>query len=269
MVTSVLTTYLRTYRNLIAVEYIDHNSVTLSFPFHLAASHRIEITVTALGNGGAILSDAGRTLGEIEAAGHSLTDPVKDRLGKIAKASGIRIVKGHLLMESTHKDLGSAIQRFLEVSKMIGDVYLVHKQRADSDEELRAEVRAVFDSTNIKYRQKQKLRGKIEDHRIDLLVSPNGRPGLAVSVLGGQNTHALARIWYCQCDDIQSVEENRNIKIVLVYDVRFEKWSAKSTALLEAKADVVIPGDSIERLPESLASEGIIKPLNLFERPPA
>jgi hypothetical protein len=264
MIASILTTYLRAYRSLIAVESIDNDSATLSFPFHLAASHRIEITVTDLGKKRCILSDAGRTLGEIEDAGHSLTDAVKDRLEKIAIASDIRIVKGHLLLESTYDNLGISIQRFLEISKMIGDVYLVHKQRADADDELRAEVRSVFDSTNIKYRQGQKLRGRIEDHRVDLLVSPNGHPGVAVSVIGGQNTHALARIWYCQCDDIRSVEENENIRIALVYDVRFEKWSSRSTALLAAKADVVIAGDSVEGLPDRLASQGVIRPPNLF-----
>jgi hypothetical protein len=276
MIASILTTYLRAYRSLIAVQSIDNDSATLSFPFHLAASHRIEITVTDLGKKRCVLSDAGRTLGEIEDAGHSLTEAVKDRLERIARVSDIRIVKGHLLLESTYDDLGVSIQRFLEISKMIGDVYLVHKQRADADDELRAEVRSIFDSTSIKYRQGQKLRGRIEDHRVDLLLSsnghlasPNGHTGVAVSVIGGQNTHALARIWYCQCDDIRSVEENENIKIALVYDVRFEKWSSKSTELLAAKADVVIPGDSVERLPDHLASQGLIRPMKLSERPPA
>lgn len=49
MIDRVLETYLRAYRGLIVVEPVDENSVTISFPFHLAANHRVEITVTDFG----------------------------------------------------------------------------------------------------------------------------------------------------------------------------------------------------------------------------
>ncbi len=114
-------------------------------------------------------------------------------------------------------------------------------------------------TANVLYRPHEKLQGKREAHSIDLLVPPNGRPGLALSVLGGQNTHALAQIWYCKCDDIQQARENKNIKLALVYDLRHDPWSDASRAYLEAKADVVLPGDSIQELPERLSAQGVIK----------
>jgi hypothetical protein len=258
MTTSVLGTYLSAYRKLIVTESLDENNVTISFPFHLAGSHRIEITVTTISKERCILSDAGRTLGEIEDAGHSLTPQIKERLEKLANLSGVRIVRDHLLLESTYKHLGVSIQKYLEMSKMIGDVYLVHRQRADAGDDLLSQVRNVFDSTRILYRQRQKLHGQIEDHQIDLLVAPNGHPGLALNVVSGQNTHALAQIWYGKCDDIRRAEENNNIKIALIYDVRFDQWSSKSKAWLAAKADVILPGDGLNELPERIATQGVI-----------
>jgi hypothetical protein len=258
MIDSVLEEYLRTYRDLIATERLD-NSVVLSFPFHLAARHRIEVTVTDWGKGRFVISDSARTLGEIEAAGYSLTPPMMDRLEKLADSSGIRIVGMHLVLESAYDNLGSSIQKFLEMSKTIGDIYLVHKHRAEERDDLVSQIRTVLNSEHVLYRQKAKLHGQREPHMIDLFIAPNGRPGLALNVLGGQNTHALAQIWYCKCDDIRLASENRNIKIALIYDVRHEAWTAASRAYLEAKSDVVLPGDSLGELPELLKGQGVIK----------
>jgi hypothetical protein len=258
VIDSVLDEYLKTYRDLIAVERLDH-SIVLSFPLHLAARHRIEVTVTDWGKGRCLLSDSARTLGEIEAAGYSLTPSTMDRLEELAGASGVRIVDMHLVLESAYNNLGSSIQKFLETSKTIGDVYLVHRHRAEEREDLVSQVRTVLNSENIVYRPKQRVQGRQEGHSIDLLVAPNGRPGLALIVLGGQNTHALAQVWYCKCDDIKLADENRNLKIALVYDVRHEAWTAASKGYLEAKADVVLPGDLLGELPERLKAEGVIK----------
>jgi hypothetical protein len=266
VIDSVLDEYLKTYRDLIAVERVDH-SVILSFPLHLAAGHRIEIAVTDWGKGRCVLSDSARTLGEIEAAGYSLTPFMMDRLEKLAGASGVRIVDMHLVLESTHSNLGSSIQKFLETSKTIGDVYLVHRHRAEEREDLVSQVRTVLNSENILYRPKQKLQGQREAHSIDMLVEPNGRPGLAVSVLGGQNTHALAQIWYCKCDDIRLADANRNIRLALIYDVRHEAWTAASKAYLEAKSDVVLPGDLLGELPERLKAQGVIKARKIPAKP--
>jgi hypothetical protein len=268
MIDSVLETYLRAYQGLIAVEPIDDSSVTISFPFHLAANHRIEITVTDLGSEKCIVSDGARTLGEIQDAGYSLTSQTKRRLEWIASLSDLRIVNDHLVLETAYADLGTSIQKFLEVSKTIGDVYLVHKQRADAGDELITQVRTVLDSKNILYRQREKIWGRLESHPFDLVAPPNGHPGLAVGVLGGQNTHALAQIWYYKCDDIRNREQNNNIKLALVYDVRFEPWSDTSKAILESRADVVLPGDSLKELPRQLESQGVLnqKPIRSKRR---
>jgi hypothetical protein len=255
---SVLRTYLRLYRSLITVEPADEKSLTISFPFHLAANHRIEVTVTDLGNKRCIVSDGARTLGEVQDAGYLLTPQMRERLERIAGSFGLRIVNDHLLLESSYAAIGISIQKFLEASKVIGDVYLVHKQRPVPDEDLIAKVRTVLDSKKILYRQREKIWGELESHPFDLVTPPNGHPGLAVSVLGGQNTHTIAQIWYYKCDDIRRREQNKNIKLALVYDVRFEPWSDASKAILQSKADVVLPGDSLAELPAQLESQGIL-----------
>jgi hypothetical protein len=241
---AVLDTYLRTYRDLIAVER-SNSSVTLSFPFHLAAGHRIELTVTDLGTGRCVISDAARTLGEVQAAGYKVTNQAKERIERVAGLADLRIVNQHLVLECSPHELGPSIQKFLEASKTIGDVYLVHRYREKPDKGLIAQVRRVLDSKNMLYRLGDRIPGRIENHPFDIVVPSNGRPGLAVSVIGGQNTHNIAQIWYYKCDDVRHGEwyEKSRSKLALIYDVRHQEWSEASRAILESTADIAIPSD--------------------------
>lgn len=252
---TVLETYLKAYRGLIAVERLDQSTV-LSFPLHLAASHRIEITVTDWGKGRFLISDSARTLGEIEAAGYSVTRQMRERLDRLAASIGARIVDTHLVLETTHKDLGGSIQRFLELSKTLGDVYLVHKQREKPDEDLIQEVGNVLSAGGLHYRQHEKIHGRLDVHSLDMVVPPNGHPGLAVGILGGHNTHGVAAVWYYRCDDIRAGEwyQNAKARLALVYDVRSEPWSETSRSILESKADIAVPSDSLNELSKRLKS---------------
>lgn len=257
LIDSVLDTYLRAYRSLIAVEPADENSITLSFPFHLAASHRVELTVTDMGNGRCIISDAARTLGELEDAGYRSAQ-IRKKLEAIATLSGLSMAKDYLLLESSYSDLGMSLQKFLETSKTIGDIYLVHRQRVPTEAKLVAEVKAVLDSKSLAYRERLKIHGQIEDHPFDLVIPANRHPGMAASVLGGQNTHATAEIWGFKCDDIRREENNANIKLVLIYDVRLATWSETSKKILQSRADVALPGDSLTDLASQLEKHGIL-----------
>ena len=244
---SVLDTYLHAYRELIAVEHVEGSTV-ISFPFHLAANHRIEITVTDVA-GRYIISDGARTLGEIESAGYSLTEEMRDKLQSVASLPGLRIVDSHLLLESSYLEIGISIQKFLEMSKMIGDVYLVHKQRDPAEDDLIADVRTILDSKTLPYRLRHKVQGEIEAHPFDVVIPPNGRPGMAINVLGGRNTHSLAQVWGYKCDDIRRNDNNKGrIKLALIYDIRFQKWSNASKSILASRADIVLPSNSLDDL---------------------
>ncbi len=253
LIDSVLDTYLRAYRDLIAVERVD-SSVVLSFPLHLAAGHRIELTITDLGGNRCTISDSARTLGEVQAAGYSLTSHMKQRLERVAGLSDIGIVNNHLVLECTHDEVGNSIQQFLEISKTIGDVYLVHKQREKPDDEVILLVQTILNSMGRVYRTDEKIAGEIESHPFDIVVPPNGHPGLAVSVLSGQNTHNVAQIWYFKCDDIKKGQWYRrsNGRLALIYDVRNQIWSDTSKAILASRADLAVPSDSLDELREFL-----------------
>ncbi len=242
---SILDTYLHAYRDLIAIEEVEGSTV-LSLPMHLAAGHRIEITVTKWSDGTFILSDSARTLGEIEAAGFALTRQMRERLDRLATEFGANFIDRHLILNSKHGELGGSIQRFLEVSKTIGDMYLVHKHPAKPDEEIVSQVRAILDSKKIYYRLDDKIPGQIENHPFDFVVPPNGHPGLALGVVGGKNTHSMAPNWYYKCDDVRNGEWYKKAKarLALVYDARLQ-WSVASREILEKKADIAIASDRL------------------------
>lgn len=226
--------------------------MTISFPFHLADNHRIEITATKLDKNHYVLSDAARTLGEVQDAGYSLTTQMKERIERIAGSAGLTVQADHLVMETSAKALASSMQRFLETAKMIGDVYLVHKNRVAPENTLIPKIRKTLDYEHLLYKEKEKLQGQIETHSFDLLVRPNGHPGLAIGIVSGQNTHNLATNWYFKCDDIKRVDANRNMRLALIYDVRYGVWSDTSRNILAEKADAVVRGDSLDELPQHL-----------------
>lgn len=246
---SALSSYLATYRDLIETERVGE-SIIISFPFHLAAGHRIEISVTDLGAARCIISDSARTLGEVQAAGFAVTPQMRERLERVAGISGLRIVDRHLVLESSYSQLGQSIQRFLEVSKTIGDVYLVHKPRERPDNEVMSQVRAILDAEGVLYRLGEKVLGEIEQHPFDLIAPPNGHPGFALSILTGQNTHSVAQIWGFKCEDIKRGPwyQKAKTRIALVYDVRAQPWSDSSRMILESRADIALASDSLQQL---------------------
>jgi hypothetical protein len=252
----VLNAYVSSYRDLIETEQLDDGSVVLSFPFHLAANHRIEITVTKRGNSLYLISDSARTIGEVQAVGHKVTAQMMERLEKIARASDLRLVDTTFILESSFSDLGLSIQKFLEMTKTVGDVYLVHKQKERADQDVISQVQGIFDSRNLHYRIDEKITGELEMHSIDLVVPRNGHPGFALSVISGQNTHTVAQVWGYKCEDIKRGEWYQSNKptLALVYDVRNQVWSEASRSILTTRADVVVPSDSLGSLQSELIS---------------
>jgi hypothetical protein len=161
-----------------------------------------------------------------------------------------------LVLESTKRDLGASIQKFLELSKTLGDIYLVHKQRERPDEDLVQEVGTVLAANGLHYRLHEKIHGSLDVHPIDLVVPPNGHPGLAVAILNGQNTHSLAAFWYYRCDDIKAGKWYKDAKarLALVYDVRNQPWTETSRSILARKADIAVPSNALGELSVRLKS---------------
>src|SRR5579872_120100 len=126
---SVLEDYLRSYKGLIATERVDDRSISLSFPFHFASNHRIEVLVTHATGNQYVISDGARILSELKASGQPITKKTRERLEALGRLSGVRLLREYLVLNSDKDKIGDDIQRFLEAAKTIGDVYFVHRER--------------------------------------------------------------------------------------------------------------------------------------------
>src|SRR5258706_9215017 len=178
---SIVSRYLESYKDSIDAVPLDEKSITISFPFHYSADHRIELTVTESESGRFVISDAARTLAELRDAGYSVGQSAKERLEKIAANSGITLVNNYLVLECDKKTLGDGIQTFLEAAKTIADVYLVHSRpRTSPEDDLTNEVRKILNKNKVLYRENDKLQGELEVHSVNFYVPPNGLPGLAL-----------------------------------------------------------------------------------------
>jgi hypothetical protein len=247
MLTSVLEQYLKTYKNLISVEQIDDNSVSLSFPFHFASNHRIEVVVTHATQNEYIISDSARIMTELKASGQVITKKLHERLEDLGKAAGLRVIKGYLILNSTREQLGINIQQFLETAKTIGDVYFVHRDRGINDQEIVARVKSVLDAEKVVYQEKFSLSGEIEPHKFNFYVPPNGTKALALAVLSSQNTHNAAQVWAFKTEDVKRQPVNRGLRVGIVYDTE-QTWTDESKRILESRADLVVTDRDVEQI---------------------
>ena len=251
---SVISKYFESYRELIAAEPADTNSVILSFPFHYSANHRIELTVTAISERQFVISDMARTISELQDAGLRVGQATRKRLGQLAKIDGMRIVQDHLLLDSAFDDLGANIHRLLEAAKTIGDFYLVHRGRGKvAGRDLLGEIRSILNKRQVMYREKQNIAGQLEmNHRVDFLLPANGRPQTAIAVLPGHNSHLVAEAWGFKCDDIRASTVAKT-EIGLIYDTSENIWEEESKKILEAKAAFAVPSDSLNIFEDRLS----------------
>jgi len=259
MLHSVLEDYLKTYRGLIESESLDSDNIVLSFPFHIASNHRVEITVTRISDDSYILSDGARTIGELIESGYTVNKELRERLLKIAKISGMNISKDYLVLQTSKQRLSDDIQMFLEAAKTIGDVYLVHKIKQASEKHLVERVKRVLDEKNIVYKENGRLDGQIESHPFAFYAPANGASGFAIGVIGTQNTHNAAQVWGFKCDDIKRQQVNKKMVIGLIYDTENAKWSDESKRILESRADIALEGARVDAIPDEFRKHGVFK----------
>ena len=247
----ILGRYLGTYRNLIEAQAVEKDSVTLSFPFHYSGQHRIELTITQVTATQFLISDMARTIGELRDFGLGIGTKMRDRLEGITKTAGLKIVQDHLVLESSAEELGNNVQRSLEAVKTVADVYLVHRVRMPTDQDLVRQVREILNKKRLLYREKERINGQLETHAVDFLLPKNGKPALAIAVLPGHSSHLIAEAWGFKCDDMRVAHSE--LKIGLVYDTKAGIWAGESKHILETKADIAVGSDALpvfeQRLP--------------------
>jgi len=251
LITSVTNQYLETYKNLLEVESIDENNIALSFPFHFASNHRIEVLVTRVDEKNYVISDGALILTELKASGQSINNKLRERLEKIGGLAGIKLIREYFTLNSQPSTLGDDIQKFLEATKTIGDVYFVHKDKGINEREIIAAVKTILDKEKVVYQEKYNIGGEIEPHKFNFYVPPNGSRALALAVLGSQNTHNAAQVWAFKTDDIKRQKINRELRIGIVYDTR-QVWSDESKQILESRADLVLADTEIPKIAPKL-----------------
>src|SRR5579862_2037145 len=146
----IVKAYLDAYRKLVSGQVVRDiaahgQSVTISVPLHVSANHRVEVTATEISANRFVLSDMGRTLGELGDYGYKVTADFRRRATEIAKELGIHIVDDYLVLECGTADLGISIQTFSEAAKTIGDAYLLQRTRTVHARTIVADIKRIFD----------------------------------------------------------------------------------------------------------------------------
>lgn len=258
----ILKAYLDAYRSLVASEQvadkaIPGESTTISVPLHIAGNHRVEVTVTEFSPGKFILSDMARTLGELSESGSRISADFRRRTEEIIKEFGVRLVKDHMLMDCDKASLGEAIQRFSEAAKTIGDAYLLQRTRSVHVREVLGEVKQILAARQLQFKENQKLKGTIEQVSFDFYVPPNGKPGLALAVVAGGNTHSLAKIWAFNCLDVKEQYAERLKLGVVIDEDDSARWTRHSKQILKKGADIVASSKDLSDLEHGMILEGI------------
>jgi uncharacterized protein DUF1828 len=250
----ILGSYLDAQRGLTEIEQIDEDNVVLSLPLHFSANTRVELAVTRITDKYFSISDMAQTLGELKDAGYGIGGKLKQKIKAIAKSAGVDFAGNHLVRKCSAEELGEAIHQFADVAKTIGDAYLTYGARKlqPEEDELVARVRRIFTEKEFTYKEKQELAGKIETHTVDFYVAPNGTRGVALAVLPNP-TQIVAEAWGFKSQDIRSA--NNNLAVSIVYDSSRAKDVSKT--ILQTMADVSVPSNAIEDLPNRLAKAGI------------
>ncbi len=254
--------YLDAYKKLVVSETVrDKNSgpcTALSIPLHFSGNHRVEVTITEFSAGKFILSDMARTLGELAEGGKSVTPDFRKKAEEIATQFKTRFVLDHLICESDATALGGSIQRFAEACKTIGDAYLLQRLHHVHVRAVVDEVKSIFRARKSEFRENVKVEGELEKHDFDVYVAPNGKPGVAVAVIAGHNTHSLAKVWAFNCRDGRNFYHGR-LKLGLVLDEEDSApWTRSSRKILRKTADIVAPSNDLDTLEHGLMLDQLV-----------
>ena len=256
----ILKAYLNAHKKLVLSEQVEDkaHSVTVSIPLHISGNHRVEVTVTEFSPGRFILSDMARTLGELADGGKQITPDFRRRTEEIASSFGARLVMNHMVLDCDAALLGEAIHRLAEASKTIGDAYLLAHSQAVHARAVVDDVKHILNSRQLPFKENVRLKGEVEEHPFDLLVPKNGRPGLAVAVIAGHNTHAQAKIWAFNCIDVRNAQIGNGIKLGIVLDEEDSApWTKGSKKILGKGADIVASSRNLSELEHGILLHGV------------
>lgn len=249
------------YKKMVVSEMVEdkaRSSVALSLPLHISGNHRVEVTVTEFSAGRFIVSDMARTLGELADGGKQVTSDFRKRAEEIAAKFGARFLFDHMLLDCDLPAVGEAIQRVAEASKTIGDAYLLQHSQAVHARAVVNEIKDILRARQLKFKQDVKLRGTLEEYPFDLVVPPNGKPGLAIRVIAAHNPHTHAKVWAFNCMDVREAHPGNGIKLGIVLDEEDSApWTKGSRTILRKGADIVASSRNLSELEHGMIMLGV------------
>jgi len=256
--------YLRSYGKLVVSERVDDktaagDSLVISVPLHVAGDHRVEVTVTEFSHNRFLLSDTGRTLSSLTDGGRSVTADFRKRAEEIAATFGAHFVMDYMLLECDARDVGTKIQVFAEASKTIGDAYLLARSKHEHFQEVVLDVKKIFHARRLNFKEDYRVKGAVEKHPFDFYVAPNGRPGIAVAVIAGHNTHSLAKVWAFNCSDVREANPDKLRLGVVIDEQDSAPWTKPSRRILQKGADIVASSSDLNALDHGLLFHGVVK----------
>ncbi len=249
--------YVAAHRASVKVEAVDSDSVLVSLPLHFSAYTRVEFAVTRIDEDQFVISDLAQTIGELKDAGYGVGGALRERMGAITKMWKVQISGNTLVRTCSAKELGTAVQEFAEAAKTIGDAYLAYPTRGGykdegEDEHVRQRIRRTFQAKRLCFEEGRLVPGRIESHKVDFYIQPNGSKGLALAILP-QLDLLHAEAWGFRSQDIKNADDRMLVGIV--YDIRIVK--PKSLTIIEKMADISLPSTQLDSLEEQLESKGI------------
>lgn len=160
------------------------------------------------------------------------------------------MVRDYLTAEYPKEDLGTNLHLFAEAAKTIGDVYLVHKKKQPATEdELHKRVREVLIRKQYVFREFEQVGGKIENHKLDFYMPPNGVAGVGLAVLA-YPTRLLAEAWAFKAQDLKGVMSRFHIG--LVYNEAVANRESKD--VISQTIELPVQANELDSLPDRLAA---------------
>src|SRR4051794_40845535 len=150
---TILGKYFQSAKELIDTEQVDERSVVVSFPIYFYANHRVELLVKELPNEQFQISDMAGIIGELKLAGMTVNSKTRTRLTELARNAKLTLSGDELTRVCESSQLGDVLHLFADSAKTIGDVYLVHKTKNETEDELRAKVKQVLLSQNYAFKE--------------------------------------------------------------------------------------------------------------------
>lgn len=243
----VRSAYLARYSDLVHAEPVKDapgGSVAISVPLRIVGGSSVEFQVLEGSRNTFILSDAGRTVQELQLAGYALSGSLMPKIGLVVETMGAKVGGHSIVMECRSDQLGDSIQLFADIIKTVGDFYLALRPPSDPQRSaVVGRVRGLLAENGAHFQEEARLPGRVDQHRIDFFIQRNGHKAWAIEALGGQDTHSQAMIWDFRCRDIRAA--NSGLQIGIVFDDEEGAWSERSRKILRAAADVSIPASSI------------------------